>query len=74
MSHLSKKYYLWWREQFISLDSWSDVICCEGAYVASIGAQATFYGVIRGHQWISINRADVPKEMLAGMTLMEVQT
>ena len=76
MSHISKGYYLWWNNvEFFRLDQWNDVIAREGAYVASIQIQGrTVYGVIKGCQWVSINKVDVPKELLAGMTLMEVPT
>lgn len=76
MSHISKSYYLWWNKaEFFHLDQWNDVIVHEGAYVACVQIQSrTVYGVIKNCQWISINKADVPKEMLAGMLLMGVQT
>jgi hypothetical protein len=75
MSRISKRYYLWWNNrEFLHLALLDDVIVHEGAYVASANYGRTVYGVIKGHQYISINKVDVPKELLAGMLVLGVPT
>jgi hypothetical protein len=76
MSRIYKGYYLWWNNlEFFHLDQWNDVIAREGAYVAAVKSTGrTVYGVIKGHQYISINKVDVPKELLAGMLVLGVPT
>jgi hypothetical protein len=67
---------LWWNNaEFFRLDQWNDVIVHEGAYVAGTGIGGrTVYGVIKECQWMSINKADVPKELLAGMLVLGAPT
>ena len=73
---MTGKYHLWHNGEFKTMKEWDDVVACKGAYVGSVSwvdSAVVYYGiVIEQGQWISANKADMPKELLAGMLLTGV--
>jgi hypothetical protein len=75
MTHATNGYYIWHNNEFKRVAGWNTLLSFQDAYVAAVKSKGrTVYGVIKGCQWMSINKVDVPKELLAGMTLMGVPT